>query len=208
MIPNRQSERGAVLGIVLVLLLIILVGGGLAMWGLRSEMSSAGSDRLERQLFDCAEQGLSWGKQFFSTQALDWTGYFRSNNQCTAGVFPCPPFQTPTINVQTPLVLGGYPSGQGRYPDQFPFTQQITGVTTITNAELWVSVGVYDNQDETGGTNDPTTDVDSQAFVYSRCIDKRTGEARAVQSLIQIKPPNADYNTQSGYGSRNQGNAN
>src|SRR5689334_3601548 len=109
---KRQPERGVALGIVLILLVILLLGGGLAVWGLRSETASAGTDRLSRQLFDCAEQGLAWGKTYFSTSGLDWSSYFNSSNVCT--YFPCPPF------------VAGSGTAPSNYPNGTPYTQTVT----------------------------------------------------------------------------------
>ena len=65
--PHRSRQRGVLLGVVLVLMAVLFTAGAFALWSMRSDTGSAGRDRLSRQLFDCAEQGLSWGKQYFST---------------------------------------------------------------------------------------------------------------------------------------------
>ena len=72
---TRRAERGAALGIVLVLMVVVLLGGSLAVWGVRSESGSAASDRLARQLVACAEQGMAWGRTHFSGAGLDWDPY-------------------------------------------------------------------------------------------------------------------------------------
>src|SRR5262245_19407840 len=62
----NRNERGAILGIVMMLLIVLLLAAGLAVWGLHSETASAGGDWTARALSDCAEMGLAWGKAYFS----------------------------------------------------------------------------------------------------------------------------------------------
>src|SRR5437016_13662309 len=78
---RRRSQRGSVLGGGMVLLVILLMAGGLAAWGLRSETTSAGSDRLERQLIGCAEAGRGWAKQYLTT--TEWEPIVDDNNVCS-----------------------------------------------------------------------------------------------------------------------------
>lgn len=87
-IRRRQSrQRGALLGIVMVFLAIILAVSTVAVWNLRSDTSSAGRTHLEHQLFDCAEQGLAYGKQYFSTTARQqWNQYLSSGQALTSAV--------------------------------------------------------------------------------------------------------------------------
>ncbi len=60
---RRSRQSGVLLGIVLILLVILFAAGLFALWSMRGDTASAGQDRLSRQLLDCAEQGLAWGKQ-------------------------------------------------------------------------------------------------------------------------------------------------
>jgi len=206
---RRNDERGAILGVVLVLLIVLLLAGGLAVWGLRSETGSAGSDRLARQLFDCAEEGLAWGKQYFSGPGADWNGtgagsYLAANDVCS--YLPCPPFGKGdgTACTFAPAVA----ATGGRYPDQPPFTVPVQfGTQTFI-----YTVGIFDNQDEDaslGNNQNYCADLDGVAIVYSRCVDPNTRQARSVQAIIRVQvPSNADYKGQAGGGYRNQGNAN
>src|SRR5262249_43258601 len=71
-----MHERGAILGIVMILLTLVLTASGFAFWGLRGEMQSTGNDRLSHQLFDCAEEALAIGKQVFgSAQRPNWDAF-------------------------------------------------------------------------------------------------------------------------------------
>ena len=81
----RSRQRGAILGIVMILLAVILSVSSLAVWNLRSDSSSAGRTHLAHQLFDCAEQGLAWGKQYFSTTARSEWNLFLSTGATLTG---------------------------------------------------------------------------------------------------------------------------
>src|SRR5207237_969831 len=94
----------------------------------------------------------------------------------------------------------------GTYPAGCPFTHAITN----GNVTLKWTVGIYDNQESTeGATQDYNHDKDSTVFVYARCVDTSTMQARSVQALVkQTLPTGGDYSGQAGQGMRNQGNAN
>ena len=101
---RRSKERGALLGIVMVLLVVILAAGVFAFYGLKSDTTAAGNDRLMRQLFDCAEEGLQQGKVYYSqaSQRSQWSTYFESD------VHTSLPIKTP-LNVN--VGLGSAESG-------------------------------------------------------------------------------------------------
>jgi len=204
----RNRERGAILGIVLVLLVVLLLAAGLAVWGLRSETASAGSDRTARALLDCAEAGLAFGKSYFSANADSYSNYLGASNICNfttpngASGFSCPPFgkRDSANGVGTSTVTS--------YPNAYPFTQtmQIGGQT------YEFTVGIYDNADDVinGSTvEDYLTDRDNTVIVYSRCFDPISKQTRAVAGLVKaIIPLSTDYKGQAGHGFRNSGNAN
>lgn len=190
----RRRDRGMLLGIVLILLAIVMLGGALALSGVSSDTSAAGADRLSRQLFDCAEIGLEWGKQAFSGTYLDWSGYLNASNVCSYfSCAPSGPFHAGT---------GTAPTG---YPDSYPYKNSVTiGTQTLT-----YRVGIYDNDDDSGTSQVYTTDTDGQIVVYSICTDSVTGQSKAVQAVIKTQvPTNTDYAGQAGYGFRGQGNQN
>jgi hypothetical protein len=122
------------LGIVLILLAIVMLGGALALSGVRSDTSAAGADRLGRQLFDCAEIGLEWGKQWFSGSGLDWPSYLNASNVCST--FSCAP-------------AGPFHAGTGTAPVGYPNLAPYTNTVTIGTQSLTYSVGIYDNSDAT-----------------------------------------------------------
>jgi hypothetical protein len=222
-VRRMGRERGAVLGIVLVLMMVLLLAAGLTVWGLRSETAAAGSDTIARQLLDCAEEGLAFGKQYFSGTAgvglasppdpSTWSSYFAANNLCagasaftttnSAPPLPCPPFGradgTGTAFSGTP------PTG---YPGSAPFTASLV----IGSRTFEYTIAIYDNADDIvngSAQEDYSTDVDNQAIVYSRCFDPISKQTRAVQGLVRASPPTAtDYIGQAGHGFRNQGNVN
>jgi hypothetical protein len=204
----RRNERGAILGIVLVLLVVLLLAASLAVWGLRSETAAAGSDRTARSLLDCAEVGLAWGKAYFSNNADTYNNYFKANSVCNfttpkgAPGFPCPPFGNRN-GTSSNTAYGGTPPNN--YPGGFPFTNTIT----LGNQQFEYTVGIYDNADETPGPQLYDTDADNRAVVYSRCYDPTTKQTRTVSALIEaVVPLNSDYKGQAGLGFRNTGNAN
>lgn len=191
----RRRDRGMLLGIVLILLAIVMLGGALALSGVSSDTSAAGADRLSRQLFDCAEVGLEWGKQAFSGTFLDWSGYLKASNVCT--YFPCAP--SGPFHAGTGTAPTGYPNASPYYVNNY----------TIGTQTLQYRVGIYDNDDESGTSQDYTNDVDGQIVVYSVCTDPTTGQSKSVQAVIKTQvPTNTDYSGQAGYGFRGQGNQN
>jgi hypothetical protein len=203
----RRNERGAILGIVLVLLVVLLLAASLAVWGLRSETASAGSDRTARALLDCAEVGLAYGKQYFAANA-PYDPYFQANNVCTfttpkgAPGFPCPPFGQRNGSASNGAFSGAPPNN---YPAGFPYTNTLV----IGNQTYEYTIGIYDNADESTGQQRYDLDADNRAVVYSRCFDPSTKQTRTVSALIEaFIPINSDYKGQAGLGFRNTGNAN
>jgi hypothetical protein len=201
------------LGVVLILLGLVMLGGALALSSVRSDTAAAGADRFGRQLFDCAERGLEWGKQFFTGSGLD-TDQFLKTGVCNppSGTVPLPcsaggPFR--------PSITGPAPSTFPGYPYAAPFTTVISmGKVPITvggstfmapEQQLQYTVAIFDNDDD----NDYTHSSDTQVIVYSRCRDPKTGQSKAVQAVVQATvPSNNDYVGQAGYGFRGQGNQN
>jgi hypothetical protein len=197
--PQRwRRQRGMLLGVVLVLVFALFAAGVFALASMRSDTGAAGRDRLSRQLFDCAEQGLAAGRQYFSTTGRSqWPAYLQSN-VCTIdissspkiGPLPCGPFKA---NAPGP--------GMNGYPNQAPFTQQIK----MGGLDFQYTVAIY---------NDPAeasvfTDSNNKVIVYSRCVDLATLQSRAVQVLLSAPPVvTSDYAGQAGRGFRNQGNQN
>jgi len=197
------------LGVVLVLLGIVLASGAFALWSMRSDTGSAGSDRMSRQLLDCAEQGLVWGKQYLSTGMNSGTSVnsYLAANICSsppasgAGALPCwsstPAGPFPTAGTGTP------PTG---YPASYPYTQQIKMDPRQTTNDFEFTVGFYNNPGDTGGYY---SDSDNTVIVYSRCTDLLTMQQRAVQAVTKVSiTPKSDYTGQAGHGFRNQGNLN
>jgi hypothetical protein len=197
--PIRGSrQRGALLGVVLVLLGVLFAAGAFALWSSRSDLGAAGRDRLSRQLFDCAEQGLAFGKQYFSTTARNqWNQYLAASNVCSSAL-PCAP--------NGPFPTGGAVTGPPGYPDLAPFTSEVVmDPSNIGNAEFRYTVGIYNDP----GDTDPWHDNNNRIVVYSRCLDLRTLQTRAVQALLSVPPAlSSDYQGQAGRGFRNQGNQN
>jgi len=198
---RNRGERGVALGIVLMLIVVLLLAGGLAVWGLSGETASATNDRLSRQLLDCAEEGLAWGKQYFSTTGSSWDTFLNASNICTQTDAPC----SPNGPIRQQTITGSLTSVSG-YPMSSPWTTTWTGAGSV--GSLKYTVAIFDNADDTG-TQNYFNDNDSQIFVYSRCMDTQSRQSRAVQALIKISAPStSDYQGQAGHGFRNQGNAN
>jgi hypothetical protein len=202
---RRARQRGVILGIVLILIAVIFTAGLFALWSTRTDTAAAGHDRLSRQLFDCAEQGLAWGKQYFSTTARSqWNSYLAASNACstsgvTRGALPCAP--------NGPFPTGATGSAVASYPNAAPYTQQIQ-----MNANL--GTGVNDFEYTVGIYNDPAdasswADTNNRIVVYARCTDLSTLQSRSVQAIVTVPmPSSSDYTGQAGRGFRNQGNQN
>jgi hypothetical protein len=185
-----RRDRGVLLAIVLLLLGVVIATAAVAIWGLRGDTGAAGRDRVARQLLDCAEQGLAFGKQYFSTVGRpNWTTYYSTNVYGIMGA----PFPA---NAPNAPVAGGYPTGA-------PFVQQVTQGTTSMSFQ----VAIYNNPDDASG---PLAEgSDNRAIVVSRCTDAATGQTRTLQSMITSAVIiSDDYLGQAGRGMRNQGNAN
>lgn len=215
---RRSRERGALLGIVLILLVVVMITGTLAIWGVRSDTSAAGNDRLGRQLFACAEQGLEFGKQFFSGAGLDWQSFLNSNSLCPStgtNLLPCYPNGPIRNGTQAP------PSAFPGYPYGPPFTQTTTmggqpsisvnGTSyakTAPSQSLTWTVAIYNPIAPTGLYSEYFQQGTS-IVVYSQCFDPLTGQSKAAQAILRSTvPSNIDYAGQAGFGFRNLGNQN
>jgi hypothetical protein len=204
---RRSRQRGVLLGIVLVLLAILFAAGVFALWSLRGDTASAGRDRMSRQLFDCAEQGLAWGKQYFSTagQTSGTLNGYLAANVCSTQIGTSPTRgPLPCWTNGGPFPTGGTGNVTG-YPNQSPYTQQITMNPNSTSPDFEYTVGIYNDPAEAS----PYTNTKGRVIVYSRCSDLQTGQSRAVQALIAVTASSStDYTGQAGRGFRNQGNQN
>jgi hypothetical protein len=189
-----RRERGALLGVVLILLGVIVAASAFAMWGLRTDTSAAGNDRLSRQLFDCAEEGLQFGKLYFATTARNQWNSFLATNVC--GSLPCPPFP-PTA----PGPSAAY------YPDGAPYTTQTKFTLGSGQLVLERKIGIVNNPES---PLSPFSDTDQTIIVYSRCRETVSNQSRAVQALITVPISNnpCGYGAQAGGDCRNTGNFN
>ena len=195
---RRRRDAGALLGIVLILLVVILGASAFAMWGLRSDIGASGRDRVGRELLDCAEQGLAAGKNYFAVTARGSWNTFLAADVCASGKLPCAPSGPfPTGNV------GAAPN----YPSGAPFTTTIeTSATSQVLSTFTYTFGIYQNP----STETRIADTDNTAIIYSICRDSASGQSRSVQAILASPPapPTGDYTGQAGHGFRNGNNAN
>jgi hypothetical protein len=193
---TARGERGIVLAMVMMLLLIVALAGALAVWGLKTEISAAGNDRLSRQMVDCAEQGLAFGKQYFTGAGLDWATTL-SYKVCSTTKLPC-------------WGAGGpFPDDSYGTPVAPPAWYPLTGTMVFGGISLRAEVAIFDDNDISEATQNYRVDANSQVFVWSRCTDPQSGQSKSVQALIRASvPTNNDYSSQAGLGYRNQGNGN
>ena len=210
--PDRRRasrQSGVLLGVVLVLLAVLFAAGVFALWSMRGETSAAGRDRVSRQLFDCAEQGLAWGKQYFSkTVGIAGINSYLATNICSTQISSSPAIgPLPCWDKGGPFPTGGTGTAVAGYPNQSPYTQQITmdprrGTTT----DFEFTVGVYNDPGDSSGYY---ADGNSKVIIYSRCTDLNTLQQRSVSALVGIVTgSSSDYTGQAGRGFRNQGNQN
>ena len=193
----------------MVLLVLVLAASGFAFWGLRGETSSAGNDRLARQLFDCAEQALAFGKKEFTNERLGWDQYLNTD-VCSTGALPCPPFPTNSNPGQPPL----------NYPTGTPFTGIIT-VDATKNLAFIYNIGIYNNHENlknpnaqcntaSGDTTCKYHDGDSTVILYARCTDPTTHQSRSTQVVLNVgvQSQGCPYRSMAGAGCRGDGNQN
>ncbi len=210
--PRRSRQRGVLLGVVLILLAVLFAAGIFALWSMRSDTGSAGRDRLSRQLFDCAEQGLAYGKQYFSSQ-VGTTGInkYLAANVCATTMTN--PLSSTSIAALPCTTSGGpFPTGGtalAGYPDQAPFTQSIQMDSRLAGTSTYdfqYTFGVYNDPGDSAGLY---SDGNAKVVIYSRCTDLNTLQQRSVSALITISTSTSnDYTGQAGRGFRNQGNQN
>jgi hypothetical protein len=207
---RQRRDRGALLGVVLVLSTVLFAASIFAYWGLKSDTSTAGADRLSRQLFDCAEQGLGIAKQYFSQSSIagdNWMSFYQSPNVCATGsnlLNACAPNGPFPTNPQ-----GSYSAGPATgYPNGLPWTQQI--VVNLPNGgtqTLQFTFGIFNIPKDANDTQ--WLEKDRQAVIYSRCIETQTNRSRSVSAIITAPPSvSNDYLSTDGHGMRNQGNFN
>jgi hypothetical protein len=194
------------LGVVLVLLVAVFTAGVYALATTRSDTGAAGRDRVGRQLFDCAEQGLAWGRQYFSTTARSqWASYLGASNVCTTAISSSPAIGPLPCGTNGPFPTGGTGAAMPGYPDQAPYTQQIQMDPRSNGPDFQFTVGIYNDPADAS----PYADGNNRIVVYSRCTDLATLQQRAVQVLLSAPPQvTSDYTGQAGRGFRNQGNQN
>jgi hypothetical protein len=204
---RRRRDRGALLGIVLVLLLVIASASAFTVWSMSNSTGGARNDRLSRQLLDCAEQGLAFGKQWFGiTKRSQWDN-FLSANVCNApgSMLPCGPFPT-----------GATGQPQLGYPGSAPYTNTIPGPG---GSVLTWQIGIYNPPESVLPTPtcsqapaDPLCqyhDGDNTVVLYAIC-QAATGESRSAQVLLSVplgQNPCA-YKGQQGFGCNNGSNMN
>jgi hypothetical protein len=206
---RRRKESGALLGIVLIMLMVLMAASVFAFFTLRTDSGATANDRLARQLFDCAEQGLAIGKNSFSSSSAtgQWLSYYLANQTGTATTGwitapPSPPF--PLNPSGTPTA--GYPitwcaQGCTYQPVQITLGSATTNAPTLN---LNRTVAIYNNPAEP-----ITTENDNQTVVWSQCTEPGSGQSRSVQALLYVTPQkNGNYFGQAGFGYNNSGNTN
>jgi hypothetical protein len=207
-----RKQRGALLGIVMILLVLILAASGFAFWTMRADTNATGNDRLSRQLFDCAEQALALGKQTFAAQRSAWDSYL-GTDVCTSGWFPCPPFPTGATGT-APL---NYPTG-GVYTGTIKvgLATDVNGNTNTRQQSYTYKIGIYNDKEiacSAQATTDPTCsyhDGNDTVVVYARCTDPSTNQWRATQAVLTQKQTTSGcpYRAQAGASCRGNGNQN
>jgi hypothetical protein len=100
---------------------------------------------------------------------------------------------------QWPILLDGIDDND---PSWYPITGDIDG-----DGKPDYEVRLRDNDDEVLTDNDPTRDVDSKAFMVSRCL-QNPEVPRTVLSLVAMPASGHNYRNQSGGGAGNTGNQN
>jgi hypothetical protein len=206
---RRKRERGALLGIVLIMLMVLMAASVFAFFSLRTDSGAAAQDRLSHQLFDCAEQGLQIGKMLFtsSTAQSSWGAYFKANA----------PGTTLTSGLALPtdhgIPMASPPVPQPGYPLEYcagcanPAITLTLGLPAQnTQLTLNRAIAIYNNPGESAT---PLDDSDHQAVLWSACMEPNSKQMRSLQTLISATPvKNGNYFGQAGFGYNNSGNTN
>jgi hypothetical protein len=207
----RRQERGALLGIVLIMLMVLMAASVFAFFSLRTDSGATAQDRMQRQLFDCAEQGLAIGKTTFSTTTAtpQWGAYYKANNTNGTNPFPVPPNGPfPQNTNSTPAT--GYPLRWCAAGCTYPQVQVALGATDMgATVNFDRVVAIYNNPGDADPFNENPAAPDNQTMVWSQCTDPQTGQKKAVQALLLVPPvKNGNYFGQAGFGYNNSGNTN
>ena len=183
---RRSRQRGGVtMLLIVVLIMLAALVGALAVRGAFTDVRMAGSARVSRTSFYCAEAGLNAARPILGANPGQWNTILSTG---TTGAFTYP-------------IVGSVVGG--------------VGVVDPATNKYDYKVTIVDDVDESPPNNDPTTDNNLQVVMVSVCIDPTLSGmtsdmgGRELHELVQFQGTgSADYVNQAGHSSTHSGNEN
>lgn len=98
--PNARQRGGVTLILVMVLVVLAALVGVLAVRGATSDLRMAGSQRVARRAFYCAEAGLGYARTLVAAHPADWNTILATGS--SGGATPWYPTGGITVDLDSP----------------------------------------------------------------------------------------------------------
>ena len=184
---TRNQERGSVLMVVLVILVALLAGGGVALYLQLGSTRQTGLVRFSRAALFCSEAGLQAARRLILCQ------YGQTNNW---GSLLDPSSGTPPTwyaDISADATLQGQLTDLGPIGPTGAPSHVIIGddAGDSNGSPDWIA-WVRDDDDEFTTANDPLTDNNLRVIVHSRCI-MFPDQPREVLEVLRGNPNATQY---------------
>ncbi len=180
--PTHRQRGGVTLLLIMVLIVLAALVGVLAVRGATGDLQMAGSQRVARTGFYCAEAGLNKARAYAAAHPGDWATILANNTSASS------------------LSWYGSDMVNGMHVE----------LDNPANGDD-VYVKMLDNVDETG-TQDFTKDQDLTVILKATCISttyESSSNTRTVSQLVTYAGSGGtDYRFQAGHSSTHSGNPN
>jgi Tfp pilus assembly protein FimT len=180
--PTHRQRGGVTLLLIMVLIVLAALVGVLAVRGATSDLQMAGSQRVSRTGFYCAEAGLAKARAYAAQHPQDWA---------------------------TILALNTSTSSLSWYGSDMTNGMHVELDNPADGDDVYVKM--VDNVDETG-TQDFLKDQDLTVILKATCISstyETTSNTRTVSQLVTYAGNGGkDYRYQAGHSSTHSGNEN
>jgi hypothetical protein len=181
--PTHRQRGGVTLLLIMVLIVLAALVGVLAVRGATGDLQMAGSQRVSRTGFYCAEAGLNIARAYAGAHPGDWATILANGTSTSS------------------LAWYGADMTNGMHVE----------LDNPSDNSVDVYVKMLDNVDETG-TQDFTKDQDLTVILKATCVSKTfesSSNTRTVSQLITYGGNGGtDYHAQAGHSSTHSGNTN